>query len=264
MIKQVDREAYSRACLLASNRKIEVIVHHFWSPWAKDYQGQKTWEAVKHYHTQVKGWSDIGYDVGVWKDQLWLLRDCDSSGVHGHMNATGAHCLGHNTGSLGIVLAGNFDEESPGKWGYDTLVWAVAEFCRARHVVPGNVHFHREYADKTCPGTRMSLLGFQCDVAELLQVPGPKLGDDVVPSLPRYRVVVGSDSIDKCLPKVVDGTLWVLAEELCKHLARNVPETVATHDNGYAEGQKLVEALGLMLTYRRTAQGHRWYVTWPE
>lgn len=264
MIKQVGREEFSRACASATPAKIEVIVHHFFSPWAKEYRGRKTWQGVENYHVQARGFSDIGYDVGVWQEETWLLRDTDGSGFRGHLRAGGAHCIGHNHKSLGIVLAGNFDEEDPRNWGYDTLVWAIAEFLKARDLPVGSIHFHREFANKTCPGTRMNLTGLRGDVAEVLGRPAEQPVADVVPGVPRLRVVVGSDAIDEALPKLEEGHLYVLAEELCRHLRRNVPEGVAVHESGYTAGRELLEALGLVLNYRRTAQGHRWYVTWPE
>jgi hypothetical protein len=242
----------------------KVIVHHTWSPTAAQYRGLSTWEGIRKYHMEERGWSDIAYHVGVAKNQIWLLRDTDGGGHKGYMKAAGAHCIGYNNNSMGIVLIGNFDEEDPMVWGYETLAWAVAKFIQEVGSDADDVYFHRQFANKTCPGTRMNLNRFRQDVDELLGgQPGLGIGD-VIPALPKYRVVVGSDDIDECRPKVEAGHLYVLAEPFAKHLGKTVPAGVDVHVSGYAMGSEIAQALGYLTFYRLTSMGHRWYLKKPE
>jgi len=124
----------------------EVILHHTESPTVAQWRGLSTWEGIRRYHTATKGWSDIGYHVGVGPDgSVWLLRP---------VQRTGAHCVGHNGYSIGVAMIGNFDA------GHDSSgvrLPAAAEvmgaLCKRFALTEGNVWLHRDFADKTCPGT---------------------------------------------------------------------------------------------------------------
>lgn len=81
-----------------------LIVHH-----SAGSNTNNDWAAVVksiwHYHVDVKGWDDIGYN--------WLI---DPNGVlyQGRKdNVRGAHFSGHNTGTMGVCLLGNFHDASP-------------------------------------------------------------------------------------------------------------------------------------------------------
>ncbi len=81
-----------------------LIVHHsagtnFSADWAAVVR------AIWHYHVDTHGWNDIGYN--------WLI---DPNGVlyEGRPdNVRGAHFSGHNTGTLGVCVLGNFHNASP-------------------------------------------------------------------------------------------------------------------------------------------------------
>ena len=133
----------------------EIIVHHTWSPRTRDYRGRSSWEGIQHYHRDVRGWSDIGYHVGVDPLDLdvWLLRPIERGG---------GHCLGHNAHSVGVVMLGNYDKgkDDPSKIVYITTK-VVAALCERYSLTEKDVYFHRDFADKTCPGTAVHKTEFR-------------------------------------------------------------------------------------------------------
>jgi hypothetical protein len=141
----------------------EVIVHHTWEPRVAAYKGRATWAAIQQYHMRERGWSDIGYHIGISPHPLepvWLLRP---------LACPGGHTLGHNANSIGIVLLGNYDK------GKDDLsaVWSdackvVAALCERYDLELEHVRFHREFADKSCPGTGVDLKTFRESVGRAI------------------------------------------------------------------------------------------------
>ena len=127
-----------------------------------------------------------------------------------------------------------------------------------------NVRFHREFQNKTCPGTRVGLIQFRNMVADCLGAEPAVPVPDTIPAVPYLRVVVGSDTIDECQPKIVNAHLWVLAAEACTHFKQPVPPGIDVHASGYALGTEVFGALGYTVEYVATAQGKRWYLKRPE
>ena len=75
----------------------KVIVHCADTPEGRDV---KT-EEIKRWHTQERGWSDIGYH--------WVV-ELDGSVHAGRDEETpGAHCRGHNSDSIGVCYVGGSD-----------------------------------------------------------------------------------------------------------------------------------------------------------
>jgi len=130
----------------AGRRIEEVIVHHTWKPRVSDYRGSVTWHGIRNYHVNERGWTDIGYHVGIAPDRsVWLLRP---------VKRAGGHCLGHNAHSVGVVMLGNYDKgrDDPAPV-LPTTARVVAAICRRYELKASDVYFHRDFADKTCPGT---------------------------------------------------------------------------------------------------------------
>lgn len=126
----------------------EVVLHHTWSPSAAQYAGQATWDGIRRYHMAQRGWSDIGYHFGVGPDgSLWRLRP---------VNLSGAHVLNRNLHTVGVAIVGNFDVEDPMTHGLPAAAKVVAKLLQRFRLGPAAVRFHREFQDKTCPGTRVN------------------------------------------------------------------------------------------------------------
>lgn len=129
--------------LRPSRRNItEIIVHCTATPAGKDY----TVDDIRRWHRQ-QGWSDIGYHYVVYRD----------GSIHEgrNVNIAGAHCLGHNTDSIGICYVGGTARD--GKTPADTRTVAQAEaleklLIELRRIYPSaHIYGHRDFANKACP-----------------------------------------------------------------------------------------------------------------
>ena len=120
----------------------KIIVHCSATPQGRDF----TVDDIRHWHLQ-RGFSDIGYHYVIYRD----------GSVHAGrpLEKAGAHCLNHNSYSIGVCYIGGLAAD--GKTPKDTrtaaqksaLAKLIAElrgrFPRA------TVHGHNEFAAKACP-----------------------------------------------------------------------------------------------------------------
>lgn len=124
-------------------RKInEIIVHCTATPEGKNFKAAD----IDGWHKQ-RGWDEIGYHHVV---------DLDGTVEPGRPESRqGAHCLGHNANSIGVVYVGGL--ASDGKTPKDTrtpqqkaaLVKLLTEL---KQRYPGaTIHGHRDFAAKACP-----------------------------------------------------------------------------------------------------------------
>ena len=89
---------------LSTKRKItELIVHCT----ASREGVNQTVAAIRKYHVNQRGWSDIGYHFVVYLDGT----------VHAGrpLDKIGAHCTGHNSYSIGICYVGGLDKNGKSK-----------------------------------------------------------------------------------------------------------------------------------------------------
>ena len=66
----------------------------------------------------------------------------------------GAHCIGCNHNSLGICLTGNFDIENPTKDQEKSLKVLLIDLLKG--YPKAQIKYHRDFANKTCPGKLIS------------------------------------------------------------------------------------------------------------
>ncbi len=114
------------------------------------------------YHTDVNGWSDIGYNYVIAQDgSIFKGRD---PGFYEQDNVMGAHFCGNNSGTMGICLLGNYMDIYPTFESLDALVdllaWKTAKdtlnpYDISAHVlnpVLNVVAGHRDGCSTLCPG----------------------------------------------------------------------------------------------------------------
>lgn len=129
--------------LKPSSRQIKEIIVHCTATRAGV---NVTVEDIRRWHKQ-QGWSDIGYHYVVYRD----------GSVHEgrNVNIVGAHCLGHNTYSIGVAYVGGVARD--GKTPADTRTVAQAEalerlMVELKRLYPNaKIYGHREFANKACP-----------------------------------------------------------------------------------------------------------------
>ena len=123
------------------------------------------WEAIRKYHKEVNGWSDIGYHYGIERVGQGILLQ-----VGRPESQTGAHCreMHMNLKSIGICVVGNFDLAPPGlevmQFLVDIVKRKVAEYGIPFNAILG----HREVGlmagfdwrkgqYKSCPGKHFNM-----------------------------------------------------------------------------------------------------------
>ena len=126
----------------------EIIVHCTATPEYKHY----TVSDIRKWHTTPvnkggRGWSDIGYHYIVYLDGTVVEgRDVDIAG---------AHCVGHNSHSIGVCYVGGIDRYT--KKAKDTRTElqknALLNLLMDLKKLYKNatIHGHRDFANKACP-----------------------------------------------------------------------------------------------------------------
>jgi hypothetical protein len=126
----------------------KVIIHHSASTtW--------TYKDVLNYH--ITKWGDIGYSFFIEKDGTikqgrWLGNET-------------YQCVGQNFNSIGICLAGHFNEEKPTNEQLTSLKKLLKEIN-----LP--VYFHRDFAQTECPGANFTMKLLEDDMYELIKLEG--------------------------------------------------------------------------------------------
>ena len=127
-----------------------VTVHHEGSTpfWATDQAGSAARvEQVRRAHVNGNGWGDIGYHVVIDRaGRAWEGRSLSSQGAH--VSQTNEH-------NIGVMLLGNFQEQSPSQQQLASLA-AVLQGMKATYRVPrGRFYTHRELKPTQCPGRNL-------------------------------------------------------------------------------------------------------------
>jgi len=121
------------------------------------------WESIRRYHKGL-GWDDIGYHSGIE-----LISDAEGKTKYEYkigrpLDMQGAHTLGKNDSCIGICLVGNYDIIAPN----EIQLFLTASLCRAymtRFGIPiENIWFHRDFADKSCPGYLFNKLDLRTEI----------------------------------------------------------------------------------------------------
>lgn len=135
-----------------------IILHHS----ATKDSGTVSWNAIRRYHIENNVWTDIGYHFGI----EYVADPGDPKGSYEIMvgrtiDKIGAHTSGENYDSIGICFVGDFDAatvpEAQWQAGLKLVRWLCAQFG----IVKEQIHGHREYAPKTCPGKRFNIEQFR-------------------------------------------------------------------------------------------------------
>jgi hypothetical protein len=161
----------------------KLIVHHTVTP-NVDPDPAATIRAMYAFHTQIRGWDDIGYNFlvdaqgrvyeGRWAraygaGELPTGEDTSRRGV------VGAHAEGTNTGSAGIALLGDFTSAAPSAAALASLEGWLAWKAVRHEIDPqgssvftgadgtsnrvfANISGHRDVRATDCPGDRLYAL----------------------------------------------------------------------------------------------------------
>ncbi|HSD83168.1 MAG TPA: peptidoglycan recognition family protein [Anaerolineae bacterium] len=117
------------------------VVHHSALPLADGPQ------PIQRAHLGLKGYADIGYHFLI--DGLGNLYEGRT------LRARGAHTGGHNTGTVGIVLLGNFNVVEPFTRAWQTLQDLIAYLRDVYHLTHVAGHHDFQPEETECPGARL-------------------------------------------------------------------------------------------------------------
>ena len=137
-------------------------LHNAWMWKGRDEDIENLHKIINPYTVKTK-WSEIGYHYVIERDPL-LLR------VGRRSDRAGAHCKGANRNSLGIVIVGNFEEETLDRQTLCFAAQAVADLCVSYGLTASDVYGHNHAPGGTtatvCPGFSMDDL--RARVSEIL------------------------------------------------------------------------------------------------
>lgn len=152
----IENEIDAPLKLRKSSRKItEIIVHCTATPEGND----TTVEAIRNTHVRDRGFSDIGYHYVIYLD----------GSIHEGRNVhqSGAHCVGHNSNSIGVCYVGGLENKPDTPYAQlqpkDTrtvaqrksLVKLVKALMALYHLPASRVYGHYQFANKACPSFKI-------------------------------------------------------------------------------------------------------------
>mgnify|MGYP006271694601 CR=1 FL=1 len=121
-----------------------LIVHHTaTSNYGRHHNWAATVRAIWSYHTNTRGWDDIGYNFLI--DPNGVIYE----GRAGGDDVVGAHFSCANSGTMGVALLGTFSDRAPTDDAQTALVELLAWKCAQKGLNPLARSFH--------PGTELSL-----------------------------------------------------------------------------------------------------------
>lgn len=254
--------------LLSPNfrRPTATVLHHTYIPSASQYRGRDSIISIRDYHINRNGWSDVGANAYACPDGCVITgrpldeRNWSHALISRRKPEAEANKLANgnklyfNEHAFGLETVANFDAESPYGSGlaaksFETAMKVLTVVHQTFDIPADRLFFHRDVANKPCPGTLLNRDRVRAELAARLAGPA------------KIKVVYGTNVID-CKPEWVGGQITVLAAPLLD--AIGVAESVcagAVHANGRAFVAELRDYCEpWQFIYKVTEQGPRVYV----
>jgi len=168
------------------------VLHHTWNPTAAMFRGRSTIEGIRRFH-QSRGWSDIGANAyacpdgtvitgrplteGNWSHALISRADVEAEAKAlaggGKSKLTSNDKLFFNHVGFGLETVANFDEEpihsGPSGVSYETALRVMTIVHTVYHLPASRLFFHRDVADKSCPGAHVHRADFRTELDRRLR-----------------------------------------------------------------------------------------------
>ena len=120
----------------------EIIVHCADTPEGRDVRAAD----IRRWHTQERGWADIGYHFVV---------DLDGTIEKGRpVEKAGAHCVGHNMNSIGVCYIGGASKDmKPKDTRTDAQRAALVRLLKnlRQTYTRAKIYGHCDFSSKPCP-----------------------------------------------------------------------------------------------------------------
>src|SRR5215213_1338266 len=136
-------------------RNVDAVhMHHTWRPTRAQFKGHETIVGMWRHHTVKNGWRDIAQHLtidpegGLWIGRSWNLPPVSATGHNGTSAA----------GSFMFEMIGDFDTgqepfDGPQK---EAALKVCALVLDRFSLATSALRFHRQMAQKSCPGTGIS------------------------------------------------------------------------------------------------------------
>jgi len=172
----------------------EFQIHHCWKPEHKDFKGNNgiaLQEAMRNYHVNNLGWQDVGQHLSLLPDGKWITGR-DFNKIPASISGRNSLCF------LAIEMIGNFDV------GHDKLEgeqlnsilklvnWGINYF----NLGTKGIVFHREYANKSCPGTGIDKKWFIDKVVNYKEIKEENINNKETNSMDQWKIDIGSKAIE--------------------------------------------------------------------
>lgn len=146
------------ARMAADPDKRRFVLHHTAYPVTDEVKaltGRASWEAAQRHartaqrlHRHIRGWNDVGYHYLIdWEGRILEGRPLDR---------LGAHVERHNTGSVGIVLMGDFSRQKPTAKQLDALRALLRWLSWELKLSPKHIAGHHHMKFTACPGKNLN------------------------------------------------------------------------------------------------------------
>ena len=173
---------------LQSNKpfaSIKRLVLHHTETLIRNYKGNATIKSIWRYHTQVRGWSDIGYHILISPvGEIWLGRP---------ISKQGAHCHNYNGDSIGVACIGNFMIDTMPERQYAALLEVVSRLMAQYNIAPSMVFPHKALNNTSCPGKKFPSVGVLATKASGQQSPGAG------PAPPKWELEINGQTLQLML-----------------------------------------------------------------
>jgi len=152
---------YVREALVARPLRA-IVVHHTAGLRTADYTGIASVRAVRRHHQQERHWSDNGFHLMVGPEGAVFL--CRPLGREAPARG------GRPRSSIDVAHVGDFDvEEAEGTAGLEVGWMVVGRLLVRFGLGVGDVRFHREFEETSCPGRRMDLEAYRGGVTQWMR-----------------------------------------------------------------------------------------------
>jgi hypothetical protein len=147
------------------HQKVQNIIIHHTAGSNSDTDYTVVVRNIYVYHTQIRGWSDIGYNYLIAQSgTIFKGRD---PGEYEQDNVMGAHFCNNNSGTMGISIMGTYTDVVPPDTALQSLIALVSWKLGKEHLDPLGHYYHplnaelpaiaghRDGCSTECPGNSL-------------------------------------------------------------------------------------------------------------
>lgn len=102
---------------------------------------------IHKIHVQQNKWLDVGYH--------YIIRRNGAQEDGRPMHQIGAHCKGHNSGTIGICMVGGLSETGQPENNFTTVqfqsIQLLIGYLKERYPTITKLSGHNDYANRACP-----------------------------------------------------------------------------------------------------------------